>query len=238
MQVIPAIDIIDGKCVRLSKGDYNEKTIYYSDPLEAAVLFERNGLKRLHLVDLDGAKKGSVVNWDILENICTHTSLEVDFSGGISTAEILSRVFDSGAALATIGSMAVNDETTCSEWIRSFGPYRFIIGADVKNGYIMTRGWEEKTPKTVFDLIETYSLYGITQFMCTDVNKDGMLGGPATELYKSIISAYPSIKLVASGGVSSIADLHELQKAGVFAAIVGKALYENKITFKELEAFT
>ena len=237
MRIIPAIDIIDGKCVRLSKGDYNEKTVYYTDPLEAAMVFERNGLKRLHLVDLDGARQGKVVNWAVLEHICAKTSLEVDFSGGISSAETLSRVFESGAAMATIGSMAVNDEPTCLEWIRKFSPGKFIIGADVKDGFIMTGGWEQASSLSVFELIKRYTAYGVTGFMCTDVNKDGMLQGPALSLYQSILAKYPWIRLIASGGVSAYRDLVDLKNTGVYAAIVGKAIYEHKISLTELAEF-
>jgi phosphoribosylformimino-5-aminoimidazole carboxamide ribotide isomerase len=238
MQIIPAIDIIDGKCVRLTRGDYNAKTIYHTDPVVVARNFEENGLSRLHLVDLDGARKGKVVNWAVLENVCRKTSLEVDFSGGISSTDILSKVFETGASLATIGSVAVKDEALCVEWLRKFSPQKFIIGADVKHGLVMTRGWEEGSAMTVFDLIKKYTAYGVTGFMCTDVNKDGMLEGPAVELYKSILSKYPWIRLIASGGVSGYNDLVELKNCGVFGTIIGKAIYENKITLKELEEFS
>lgn len=238
MELIPAIDIINGKCVRLTQGDYSEQTIYNDDPLEVAKEFQENGLTKLHLVDLDGARSGKVVNWKVLENICSNTQLDVDFSGGISSTEILSSVFDTGASFATIGSMAVNDEQQCSEWISQFGAEKFIIGADVKNGVVMTRGWNDASTMDVFDLIKKYVNYGVAHFMCTDVNKDGMLEGPAIELYKSILSKFPAIRLIASGGVSNYNDLVELKKAGVYGTIIGKAIYENRISLKELKQYS
>jgi phosphoribosylformimino-5-aminoimidazole carboxamide ribotide isomerase len=238
MQIIPAIDIIGGKCVRLTKGAFDDKTIYHSDPLEVAIAFEHQGLKRLHLVDLDGAKNGKTVNWEVLQSICLKTKMEVDFSGGISSADILKKVFDLGATYATLGSIAVKDSKETLEWIRKFSPQKFIIGADVKKGNVMIKGWTEKTNLSVLDLIKEYTAFGITQFMCTDVDKDGMLAGPAIDLYKSILTKYPWIKLIASGGVSSLQDLYDLKNTGVFAAITGKAIYENKISLTELSSFT
>jgi phosphoribosylformimino-5-aminoimidazole carboxamide ribotide isomerase len=237
MTIIPAIDIIDGKCVRLTKGDYSHKTTYNEDPLEVAQQFEDAGLQRLHLVDLDGAKAGEVKNWKILEKIAVKTNLIVDFSGGISTLKDVEIAFGSGAAYAAIGSMAVKDEFTLSGWLMAFGPDKFIIGADVKEEMIVIRGWTETTKLTVFELIEIYKLKGVKDFFCTDVNKDGVLQGPATDLYKKILNQHPSINLIASGGVSSMKDLEELRQAGCEGAIIGKAIYENKISLGDLKRF-
>ena len=237
MTIIPAIDIIDGKCVRLTKGDYNQQTIYNSDPLEAAKQFEDAGLKRLHLVDLDGAKAGQVKNWKVLERIAGKTQLVIDFSGGISTQENLEITFNSGAAFASIGSIAVKDELTFSGWLLAFGAERFIIGADVKNEAIVIKGWTETTSLTVFDLVEKYKVKGVRQFFCTDVNKDGLLQGPATSLYKKILNRYPSIGLIASGGVTTLAELEDLRQVGCDGAIIGKALYENRISLHDLKRF-
>ncbi len=237
MTIIPAIDIINGKCVRLTKGDYSQQTIYNEDPLEVAKQFEDAGLKRLHLVDLDGAKAGEVKNWNVLEKIATKTKLEIDFSGGISTQQNLEITFNSGAAFASIGSIAVKDEFTFSGWLLAFGADRFILGADVKNELIVIRGWTETTTLTVFDLVEKYKVKGVKQFFCTDVNKDGLLQGPASVLYKKILNQHPSIDLIASGGITTLADLEELRQAGCNGAIIGKAIYENRISLPELKRF-
>lgn len=237
MIIIPAIDIIDGKCVRLTKGDYNQQTIYNEDPLEVAKQFEDAGLQRLHLVDLDGARAGNVKNWKVLEKIAGKTNLITDFSGGISTQENLELTFNSGAAYAAIGSMAVKDEFTFSGWLLAFGPDRFILGTDVKEEMITIKGWTETTTLTVFELIEKYKTKGIKQFFCTDVNKDGLLQGPSLQLYKKILNRHPSIDLIASGGVTSIKDIEELRQAGCSGAIIGKAIYENRITLTELKIF-
>lgn len=237
MTIIPAIDIIDGKCVRLTKGDYSQQTIYNEDPLEVAKQFEDAGLKRLHLVDLDGARAGEVKNWKVLEKISSKTELVIDFSGGISTQQNLEIAFNSGAAFASIGSMAVKDEFTFSGWLLAFGAGRFIIGADVKDEIIVIKGWTETTTLTVFDLIEKYKVKGVKQFFCTDVNKDGLLQGPATGLYKKILNRHPSIDLIASGGVTTLAELEELRQAGCDGAIIGKALYENRISLSDLTRF-
>jgi phosphoribosylformimino-5-aminoimidazole carboxamide ribotide isomerase len=237
MTIIPAIDIIDGKCVRLTKGDYTRKTIYNEDPLEVALQFEDAGLKRLHLVDLDGAKAGEVKNWKVLEKIAGKTQLIIDFSGGIGTQENLEIAFNSGAYYASIGSIAVKDEFTFSGWLLAFGAERFIIGADVKDEILLIRGWTETTTTTVFELIEKYKLKGVKQFFCTDVNKDGLMMGPATSLYKKIAEHQPSINLIASGGISSVQDLEALREAGCNGAIIGKAIYENKISLNELKMF-
>ncbi len=237
MTIIPAIDIIDGKCVRLTKGDYSQKTIYNEDPLEVALQFEDAGIKRLHLVDLDGAKAGDVKNWKILEKLAGKTRLVIDFSGGISSEKNLAITFNSGAAYAAVGSIAVKDEFTFSGWLLAYGADKFIIGADVKGETIVIKGWTEKTVLTVFELMEIYKLKGVKKFFCTDVSKDGMMQGPATDLYKKIINQHPSIDLIASGGISKINELDELREAGCDGAIIGKAIYENRITLKELKRF-
>jgi phosphoribosylformimino-5-aminoimidazole carboxamide ribotide isomerase len=237
MKIIPAIDIIDGKCVRLTKGDYSQQTIYNEDPLEVAKQFEDAGLKRLHLVDLDGAKAGEVKNWNVLEKIASKTKLVIDFSGGISTQKNLEITFNSGATYAAIGSIAVKDEFTFSGWLLAFGADRFIIGADVKDEFIVVKGWTETTTLTVFDLVEKYKVKGVKQFFCTDVNKDGLLQGPATSLYKKILNQHPSIDLIASGGVTTLTELEELRQAGCDGAIIGKAIYENRISLTDLTRF-
>ena len=235
MQIIPAIDIIDGKCVRLIKGDYSQKTIYNEKPLEVAKQFEDAGLNRLHLVDLDGAKAGEVKNWKVLERIASKTSLVTDFSGGISTIKNVQITFDSGAAFAAIGSMAVKDETEFSNWLQIFGANKFIVGADVKDELIVIKGWTESTSISVFDLIRKYEAKGIVQFFCTDVNKDGLMQGSSVGLYKKIIEEFPSIHLIASGGVSSIDEIGKLNEAGCKGAIIGKAIYENQIKLADLK---
>jgi len=234
---IPAIDIIDGKCVRLTKGDYEQKKVYNHNPVEVAKKFEATGLKRLHLVDLDGAKDGDVKNWKVLEQIAGKTNLVIDFSGGISSHKNLSICFDSGAAYASIGSIAVKDEETFTEWLLEYGADKFIIGADVKDEQIAVKGWTEIIDLSVYDLVETYKLKGVKQFFCTDISKDGMLQGTGIDLYKKILNRHPSIDLIASGGVSSINDLWQLREAGCSGAIVGKAIYEKKILLKDLKQF-
>ncbi len=237
MQIIPAIDIIDGKCVRLSKGDYNAKTIYNESPLEVAKQFEDAGLQRLHLVDLDGAKAGNVINWKVLESIAQSTKLQIDFSGGISSTVQLEKCFNLSASFASIGSIVIKNEKLFEEWISIYGASKFIIGADVNAEKIAIKGWTEQTEISVFDLIEKYIAKGIEQFFVTDISKDGLLQGPSIDLYKKIIAKFPTIKLVASGGVSSINDLQQLKSLGCKAAIVGKAIYENKIGVKNLANF-
>ena len=237
MTIIPAIDIIDGKCVRLTKGDYSQKTIYNEDPLDVALQFEDAGLQRLHLVDLDGAKAGDVKNWKVLEKIAGKTKLIIDFSGGISTQKNLEITFNSGATFASIGSIAVKDEFTFTGWLLAYGADKFIIGADVKEEQILIKGWTESTSLTVFELIDKYKLKGVKQFFCTDISKDGLLEGPSVDLYKKIINEHPSIDLIASGGVSTIKDLEELREIGCSGAIIGKAIYENKISLTDLKKF-
>lgn len=235
--IIPAIDIIEGKCVRLTKGDYSQKKIYNENPLEVALQFEDAGLKRLHLVDLDGARSGKVKNWKVLEKIAGRTRLVIDFSGGISTEQNTETAFNSGAVYAAVGSIAVKDELSFSRWLLRFGPERFIIGADVKNEQIAVKGWTETVGLSVSELIGRYKTKGVKQFFCTDINKDGLLQGPATPLYKKILNEHPSIDLIASGGISTINELEELREAGCHGAIVGKAIYENRISLHELRKF-
>jgi len=237
MQIIPAIDIIDGKCVRLTEGDYAQKKIYNEDPLEVAKAFEGIGLMRLHLVDLDGAKAGQVVNWKVLEKIANNTELKIDFGGGIKTEATLKTVLDTGATYATIGSLAVKNELLFQEWIARFGAKVFMLGADVLEEKIAIGGWLEKTEISVFDFMKSYIDKGVKQIFCTDIKKDGKLQGPSIELYQKIIEQFPALHLIASGGVSSLDDLIELEEIGCSAAIVGKAIYENKITISELANF-
>ena len=237
MQIIPAIDIIEGKCVRLTEGDYAQKKIYNENPLEVAKAFEGIGLMRLHLVDLDGAKAGEVVNWKVLEKIANNTQLKIDFGGGIKTEAILKTVLDTGATYATIGSLAVKNELLFQEWIERFGANTFMLGADVFEEKIAIGGWLEKTEISVFDFMKSYIDKGVKQIFCTDIKKDGKLQGPSIELYQKIIEKFPALHLIASGGVSSLDDLIELEEIGCAAAIVGKAIYENKITISELASF-
>ena len=237
MQIIPAIDIIDGKCVRLTEGDYTQKKIYNEHPLEVARQFEDAGLMRLHLVDLDGAKAGAVKNWKVLETIAGKTSLIIDFGGGIKQEADVKIVFDSGAALATVGSVAVKEETKFVSWLQQFGADKFLLGADVKNEKMAVGGWLETTDIWIYDFMEKYIAHGVRQIFCTDVSKDGRLEGPSIELYKNILQKFQQLHFIASGGVSSMNDLQELQNIGCSAAIVGKAIYEGRITLNELKRF-
>lgn len=237
MQIIPAIDIIDGKCVRLTEGDYSQKKIYNEHPLEVAKQFEDVGLSRLHLVDLDGAKEGSVKNWKVLETIAGKTSLIIDFGGGIKKENDVEIVFNSGAALATVGSIAVKDETEFVKWLLIFGADKFLLGADVKEEKIAINGWQKKTDIGIYDFIEKYINNGVKQIFCTDVSKDGKLEGPAIELYKNIIQKFPELYFIASGGVSSIKDLVDLELIGCKAAIIGKAIYEGRIKVADLKNY-
>nr|WP_294992904.1 1-(5-phosphoribosyl)-5-[(5-phosphoribosylamino)methylideneamino]imidazole-4-carboxamide isomerase [uncultured Sediminibacterium sp.] len=237
MEIIPAIDIIDGKCVRLTQGDYNQKTIYNEDPLEVAQMFQDAGLKRLHLVDLDGAKAGEVKNWKVLEKLASKTSMVIDFGGGIKQETDLAVVFESGAALATIGSLAVKAEATFVSWIKKYGAEKFLLGADVKDEKIAVSGWLETTDVWIYDFIDTYVKHGIKQLFCTDVSKDGKLEGPSVDLYKQVLQKFPDLHFIASGGVSNMHDLEILRETGCKGAIVGKAIYENRITLKELMVF-
>lgn len=235
MIIIPAIDIIDGKCVRLTQGDYHQKTIYNEHPLEVAKQFEDAGLQRLHLVDLDGAKAGAVKNWKVLETIAANTSLIIDFGGGIKTEKDVDVVFNSGAALATVGSIAVKNKSIFLSWLEKYGADKFLLGADVKDEKIAVAGWLETTDIDIYDFIESYVQKGVQQIFCTDVSKDGKLEGPSIELYKNIISKFPSLHFIASGGVATIDDLIELQQIGCAAVIVGKAIYEGRIQISDLK---
>jgi phosphoribosylformimino-5-aminoimidazole carboxamide ribotide isomerase len=234
MEIIPAIDIIDGKCVRLTQGDYEQKKIYNERPLEVAKEFEAAGLKRLHLVDLDGAKAGAVKNWKVLETIASWTGMVIDFGGGIKTEKDVGIVFNSGASLATVGSIAVKDEALFVGWLQQFGPARFLLGADVKDEKITVGGWLEKTDRWVYDFIREYMEKGVQQVFCTDVSKDGLLQGPSLELYKNITAEFPALHFIASGGVSTIDDIYRLEEIGCKGVIIGKAIYEGRVTLKEL----
>ena len=234
MEIIPAIDIIDGKCVRLTQGDYAQKKIYNEHPLEVAQAFEDAGLRRLHLVDLDGAKAGKVKNWKVLETLAGKTGLVIDFGGGIKTVSDVDIVFNSGAALATIGSLAVKDGPLFVSWLAAYGAERFLLGADVKNEKIAISGWLETTDRWVYDFIREYMECGVRQVFCTDVSKDGLLQGPALDLYRNILDKFPDLHFIASGGVSGMNDVEELAEIGCKGVIIGKAIYEGRITLKEL----
>lgn len=235
--IIPAIDIIDGKCVRLTQGDYEQKKVYNEHPLEVAKEFEDSGIKRLHLVDLDGAKKGAVVNWKVLETIAGKTGMVIDFGGGIKSDKDVSIVFESGAAMATIGSVAVKQPDLFFRWLQEYGAEKMFLGADVKDEKIAVGGWLETTELSVFDFLQTNMDKGVTQVFCTDIAKDGLLQGASTDLYRKIIEKQPGIQLTASGGVSHINDVVELQEAGLAGVIIGKAIYEGRITLAELKKF-
>ncbi|HEY4060795.1 MAG TPA: 1-(5-phosphoribosyl)-5-[(5-phosphoribosylamino)methylideneamino]imidazole-4-carboxamide isomerase [Puia sp.] len=234
MEIIPAIDIIDGKCVRLTQGDYAQKKIYNENPLEVAVAFEGSGLRRLHLVDLDGAKAGAVKNWKVLEMIAGKTGLVIDFGGGIKTAKDVEIVFNSGAALATVGSIAVKDGPLFVSWLQEYGAGRFLLGADVKDEKIAVGGWLETTDRWIYDFIQEYMEKGVRQLFCTDVSKDGLLEGPSLELYQNIVAKFPELHFIASGGVSGMDDVYQLEDIGCKGVIIGKAIYEGRITLKEL----
>src|SRR5882757_2253315 len=222
MDIIPAIDIIDGKCVRLTQGDYEQKKIYNEHPLEVAKQFEDAGLKRLHLVDLDGAKAGAVKNWKVLETIAGKTSLVIDFGGGIKKEGDVEIVFNSGAALATVGSLAVKDPELFVNWLHSYGAGKFLLGADVKNEKIAVGGWLETTDRWVYDFIQDYVDKGIQQVFCTDVSKDGLLEGPSLDLYRNIMTEFPKLHFIASGGVSNMDDVYQLEEIGCKGVIIGK----------------
>ncbi len=237
IEIIPAIDIIDGKCVRLSQGDYGQKKIYNENPLEVARMFEDNGIRRLHLVDLDGAKAHHIVNYRILENIATKTSLVIDFGGGLKSESDLEVAFESGANMITGGSIAVKNPGIFENWIQKFGSNHIILGADCKNRKIAVTGWLESTEEEIIPFIQGWRKKGIQKVICTDIAKDGMLEGSSIELYKEILQNEPDIHLIASGGVSSIQDVEDLVVAKVPGVIIGKAIYEGRITFKELLKF-
>ena len=237
MEIIPAIDLINGKCVRLTQGDYSSVKVYNEHPLEVAKQFEDAGLTRLHLVDLDGAKAGAVKNWKALESIASKSSLVIDFGGGIKTAKDVDIVLGSGACWATVGSIAVKEEETFVSWLSEYGAEKFMLGADVKNEKIAIGGWLENTDIWIYDFLRKYIDHGIQQVFCTDVSKDGLLQGPAVGLYKNIRSEFPSLDLIASGGVSVLKDLEDLTAIGCKGVIIGKAIYENRISLDELMQF-
>ena len=237
IQIIPAIDIIDGKCVRLTQGDYSRKTVYNEDPVEIAKMFENYGIKRLHTVDLDGAKSSHVINYKTIERIATATNLTIDFGGGIKSNSDIEIAFSSGAKLVTIGSIAVKRPELMIEWISNYGCERLILGADVKNGLISINGWKEEGNDELMPFIEKYIEHGINNVLCTDIARDGMLKGPSTDMYKKIMSSFPTLNLIASGGVSSVEDIYELNNAGIPSVVFGKAIYEGRITMNELSEF-
>jgi len=233
IELIPAIDIMDGRCVRLRQGDYQLQTIYDADPLDIARSFEAAGLRRLHLVDLDGARQRKVKNWNVLARIVQHTSLVVDFGGGITTTDEVKRALQTGASLVVVGSIAVRQPELFQQWLQEFGPDKFLLGADVRNNYITIHGWQQTTSLAVIEFLQKQLQMGVRQVFCTDVARDGMLQGPAFELYASILKALPDIHLIASGGIQSIDDITRLERMGLKGVIVGKALYEGKISLQE-----
>lgn len=235
IEIIPAIDIISGKCVRLSKGDYEQQTIYSESPVEVAKAFEGAGCKRLHLVDLDGAKSNHIVNYKVLEDIASSTNLVIDFGGGIKSDEDVHIAFESGAAMITGGSIAVKSPDLFESWISKFGPNKIILGADAKDKKIATNGWMDNSEHSIVPFINSYIEKGISKVISTDISKDGMLQGTAIELYTELLDQCPGIYLIASGGVASLDDLRQLEEINVPAVIAGKALYEGRITLKDLE---
>ena len=233
IELIPAIDIIAGKCVRLTKGDYDQKT-EYGEPLEMAREFERIGFKRLHMVDLDGAKSKHIVNSKVLTQVTSETSLEVDFGGGIKTHTDIEAAFDAGAQMVTVGSIAVTQPNLFTWWLQKYGPDRMILGADVRNGKISINGWKEDSEEHLLPFLKKYVDAGVKNVLCTEISKDGTLGGPAFELYANVMKEYPDLHLIASGGVSCIQDIQALEAIGVPAVVFGKAIYEGKIDLREL----
>ncbi len=238
MIIIPAIDIIQGKCVRLTKGDYDQKIVYNDNPLEVAKQFEAAGITRVHIVDLDGAKAGSIVNLKVLEAVASSTELIIDFGGGVKTIQDVSNIFNAGASMVTIGSLAVKQPSLLEEWLLEFGTNRFLIGADVLEGNIKISGWLEDGGITIFDFIGKMLNLGVTNIFCTDISKDGVMEGPSVDLYKTILVQFPEIKLIASGGVSELNDLLNLDALGCAGAIVGKAIYEGKVPLNPLKDMT
>jgi phosphoribosylformimino-5-aminoimidazole carboxamide ribotide isomerase len=234
MQIIPAIDLIGGRCVRLTEGDYSQQTTYNANPVEVAKNFEQAGITRLHLVDLDGAKIGKIVNNKVLEDIAKATNLKIDFGGGIKSTEDVEKIFDHGASYASIGSVAVKQPDLFLAWVARFGADKMLLGADVRNEKIAINGWADHTEINIIDFIGNYVRAGITQIFCTDISKDGKLQGISTALYRKILTHFPHLHLIASGGVSSTADLQAAQEMGCKGIIVGKALYENRISLQEL----
>jgi len=237
MEIIPAIDLIGGKCVRLSQGDYSSKKEYHDDPVEMAKRFEDAGISRLHLVDLDGAKAKKIINGEVLRKISGQTNLKVDFGGGIQSDSEITKAFEFGASQVTGGSVAIKNRPLFESWIENFGPEKIILGADAKNRKIAVGGWEETTEVDLILFIKDFVAKGIKYVICTDVAKDGLLQGPSVELYQEIMEQIPGINLIASGGVASMTDLEELEKIGVYGAIVGKAYYEGRVTLNQLSTF-
>jgi phosphoribosylformimino-5-aminoimidazole carboxamide ribotide isomerase len=234
IELIPAIDIINGQCVRLTKGDYQQKTVYSDSPAEVAKGFEQLGFKRLHVVDLDGAKSKHIVNDEVLRRITTETKLTVDFGGGIKTDEDIRKAFDAGAKMVTVGSIAVQQPELCFEWLDKYGAERIILGADVRHGKISINGWKEDSDEDLLPFLRKYIDAGIKNVLCTEISKDGTLAGPAIDLYKSVMRVYPELHLIASGGVSSLDDIKALDAAGIPAVVFGKAIYEGRIDLRQL----
>jgi len=237
MNIIPAIDIIDGKCVRLTQGNYNQRKIYNEHPLEVAKQFEDHGIQYLHLVDLDGARANTIVNTKILEQIAGNTNLKIDFGGGLKTDEAIRIAFECGAHQVTGGSIAIKNKALFLKWVGTYGNNKIILGADIRNEKIAVNGWTEDTAINVFDFIAAYVKEGIQYIICTDISKDGLMKGSATDLYQKILKKFKDIKLIASGGIASIDELKKLSNIGVYGAIIGKAIYEGKITMNELQLF-
>ncbi|MEP6949119.1 MAG: 1-(5-phosphoribosyl)-5-[(5-phosphoribosylamino)methylideneamino]imidazole-4-carboxamide isomerase [Ginsengibacter sp.] len=237
MELIPAVDIIDGKCVRLSKGDFTKKIVYNNSPVDVAKSFEAAGLKRLHVVDLDGASGEGLKNLHTLENISLYTNLIIDFGGGIKTTDDVKAVFNAGASMISVGSVIVKNPVLFKKWLIDFGPQKFLPGADVFEKKIKIHGWKENTGIDIFDFIEGLIKLNIDKIFCTDISKDGMMQGPSTELYKEILKRFPSLHLIASGGISCYEDLLILKEAGCNGVIIGKAFYERKITMQQINDF-
>ena len=236
IELIPAIDIIDGKCVRLTKGDYGQKKVYNDDPVAQAKEFEKLGMKRLHVVDLDGAKAKHVVNVDVLRGITAATGLKVDFGGGIKSDDDIEKAFAAGASLVTIGSIAVSQPDTFMRWLDRYGADKVILGADVRNGLVSINGWKEDTSEKLLPFLARYVKAGVKNVLCTEISRDGTLSGPSTDLYREVMEAFPGIHLIASGGVGRNEDIIELDGAGIPAVVFGKAWYEGKINLEELKA--
>lgn len=234
IELIPAIDLYNGSCVRLTKGDYNSRTTYSADPVATAAEFERTGFKRLHMVDLNGAASRHIVNSDVLRAVTAATGLTVDFGGGIKTDDDIHTAFACGASMVTVGSVAVTQPDLLSSWIDRYGPDRIILGADVRDGMISINGWQEDSALRLHDFIGMYVRQGVRNVLCTDISRDGTLTGPSTELYRGVMDAFPGLHLIASGGVSSMDDIKALDDAGIPAVVFGKAIYEGKINMKEL----
>ena len=237
IELIPAIDIIDGKCVRLTKGDYATTKVYNEDPLEVALEVESYGLQRLHVVDLDGAKSKHVVNYRTLHRIASRTSLKIDFGGGIKSDEDMVIAFENGAQMVTVGSIASQKPELFLKWLDSYGSDKMILGADTRDGFISVNGWQEESKQELLPYLNEYVQHGVNNVLCTDIHKDGMLQGPSIGLYKEIMTAFPNLHLIASGGVSSLDDIRQLNEAGIPAVVFGKALYEGRFTLKELSEF-